>query len=167
MFDIVFSSILLRLFHTTPSVLFIILQRGPLSFTSPLYLLLQITPSPLPSSCYHSRRHHSFPNAHPPPGPHPSRLFTSCSTFSCISHLCVFPSHIHSTFFTSSFPSCLSVLLLLHPFFTCLLHCSSLQFFPSPLFFLTPTSSPLQLALSFFNRATHPPVPSLLASQGD
>lgn len=75
MFDIIFSSILLRLFHTVPSVLFIILQRRSFSFTSAPHLHLQITLSPFLPSCYHSCCLLSSPDTLPPPHTHPSRLF--------------------------------------------------------------------------------------------
>lgn len=76
MFDNIFSSFLLHLFHTMSSVLFIILHCGPFSFTSaPSCLHLQITLSPLLSLCYHCRRHHSFPSTHLRPHPRLSRFF--------------------------------------------------------------------------------------------
>lgn len=46
MFDIIFPSSPVYLFHTSPFVLFVILQCRPFSFTSVLYFLLQITLSP-------------------------------------------------------------------------------------------------------------------------
>lgn len=46
MFDIIFPSSPVYLFHTSPFMLFVILQCRPFSFTSVLYFLLQITLSP-------------------------------------------------------------------------------------------------------------------------
>lgn len=46
MFDIIFPSFPVYLFHIAPSLLFVILQCGPFSLTSLLYFLLQITLSP-------------------------------------------------------------------------------------------------------------------------
>lgn len=188
MFDIIFSSLPLRLFHTMPSILFIILQCGPFSFTSAPYLLLQITLSPFFSSCYHSSCHYSstllVSDTLFPPHPHLSRLFLGSllAPLFPAPHTSVFFSYIHLLLCISCFsnpspcPSCLSIcipLLFPHHFFTCppqisassIVPLYSLQFsFNS--FTLTPTSSTVPLALSFLTSHLILP-PSLLPSQGD